>query len=326
MRSSITEPWHMLGVAAFISVAIVAVVVAPGVRYRLLGCSLAAVSIAELMKSALLVSIITNHGMHLVWRGVVQWLCLIAFCLLTESVSASVWGVLWSSRWFKVRLTLVSLVACFGLVVIPGTVPQRIARIEDKGGWQPVVSLSSFSIPLMFLAVLCLYFVWKNRKQVQKPVFAMAAVVTGFSIDSGSLLIKYILSGPGEGRSDNGVLWITCIPAAVVVGVACIGWQRQRDSRSDDQVLLNLWLWLYSRWGEGNPWDVLEARKCGGQEYTWVVLLRESTDFIKAHSDCVSKLFTDAKLSDVNSVRDLVYLGAQLRGIYRRKHSRNNVT
>lgn len=283
MPTAIDEPLHLgvLYLCAFI-----ACWVWTRCHYRhhkLLVGALLGVIIAESLKSEVITGWIDHQGGLLVWRGVVQSICLLSFALVSEAILAAVWGALWTPWRLWTRLVTVALMG-IGLCLIAWSVPTDVDRIENVGGWRPVLFLAIFSMTMIVFAVRSLYGIITNWHRHSLLVWISELVIVIFAVDSASLLISFFVHDGVAGRTDGGVLWFSTIVATVVVGCSAFRWNRTVGEREDEAQVLRLWRSLYDRWGQGNASAVLEQRKWGGMLFAWIVILRETADFIAMQS------------------------------------------
>lgn len=293
MPTSIAEPLHL-------SVLVVCGLIAAGiwsrahVRYQqFLTLSLVSILIAETMKSTAVTDWMASMQMHLVWRGVTQTVCLLGLAFLTEAIRASVWGALWQSRRLYLRVTLVCCVGVL-LVIISASVDPSFSRIENAGGILPALFLLLFSSATVVLCAQGLLHILINRRESSFGLWLSQAIIMLFSLDSLSLVVAFWLHGGADGRDDGGVLWFSCIAATGTVALAALGWKEDSPERDSEHKILQLWRMLYERRGQGDPVDVLEQRKWGGVDFTWIVVVRETADFLASESRKVSHTEQDS--------------------------------
>lgn len=283
MPTAINEPLH-LGVLCLC--AIITCWVWTRCRYhhhKLLAGALLGVIIAESLKSEAIAGWIDAQGGALMWRGVVQSICLLSFTLVSESILAAIWGALWTPWRLWTRLSTVTLIG-IALCLISWPTPTDVDRIENVGGWRPALFLAIFSMTMILLAIRSLYGIIANWYRHSLLVWIAELIIMIFALDSLSLLISFFLHDGVAGRNDGGVLWISTLAATVVVGLSAFRWNQKVGEQEDEAQVLRLWKLLYERWGQGNASAVLEQRKRGGMLFAWIVILQETADFIAVQS------------------------------------------
>ncbi|MBF4554369.1 hypothetical protein [Corynebacterium suicordis] len=288
MPTIIAEPLH-LSVLALCAIATAGIWLRAYLRYqKFLTLSLIAVLVAETMKSTIVTGWMADIGMHLVWRALVQTVCLLGLAFLAESIRASIWGVLWRPRRLYLRVFLVGAVGVV-LMVISLLISPAVLRIENAGGVQPALFLALFSGSTILLCAQGLFHILMNRRESSLSLWFIQTIIVAFALDSVSLLLSFWLHGGTEGRDDGGVLWFCCITATLITSVAAHGWGKNLQSHDDERKVVELWRVLYERRGQGDPMDVLEQREWGGVDFTWIVIVRETADFLAEESRKVSR-------------------------------------
>lgn len=285
METSIVEPLDSLGVVFFLTCAVVSLARARDTAHTLLSWSLLVITVSQAMKSLPVFGFVYESGQSAVmWRAVVQILCLAAMLLLVEALRCGAWGALWTrstGRRAARRLTAVSLI----LLVLAWGGRHADARIEDLGGVLPGVYLAVYAVSLVVLAAVAVSLLARYGAAASLLRVGGLLVTVGFAVDGITLLTSYVLTGGAEGREDNGTLWLALWPAAVLVVAGSLHRQEVGASAMLEERVLSVWRALYDhKHGAGASDGALERRRSAGITLAWVVIIRESVDIIAAES------------------------------------------
>lgn len=284
MPSNVEEPLHSIAMVLVALVALVTMFRALRRSEILVGGALLSGATAELMKSPWVIETFVDPSIgRLVWRVLVQAICLLAMVLLLEALRSSLWGVMWDSKpmlgWLAFLLFDTSMMV--GLVIF---VPGEPARIEDIGGAIPAFYLLLFAVPVLVIAGTSLVLVWQNRRVATWSLWLGAAVVVGYGIDAGTLAGTYIVSDQEFGRANGGVLWAALIAGGVLILLGTIQRPAITPPEAREIRIFALWLHLSKQEGFTDPDQTLRSWKSGGRPLAWIYVVRSCIDMLAAQS------------------------------------------
>lgn len=284
MPSTVDEPLHSVMMLLVGLIAVLTIARALRRSEILVGSALLAGTVAELMKSSWVIETVADASTgRLVWRVLVQALCLLAMVLLFEALRSSLWGVLWDSRPLLRWLGLVVAVTA-GMAGLALVAPGDPERIEDSGGLIPAVYLLSFAIPVLVIAGVSVMLVWQNRRIASWSLWSAAVVVAAFGLDAGTLAGTYIFSDRTFGRGDGGVLWLALIVGGALVLAGTLRRPPVTSAEAREIRIFSLWMHVSLKAGFCDPAQTLRSWKSAGRPLAWIYVVRSCIDLIAAES------------------------------------------